>query len=65
MLSASQSRRCRQLHVFLQDQQATIVHPPEEGSWALGYYSILFEDPRIRLANYVPGKGIFAEGASF
>lgn len=55
------------LHVFLQDQKATIVHPPEEGSWAPGYYSVLFEDPAgIRLeANYVPGKGIFTEGASF
>ena len=46
---------------------ATIVHPPEDGPWAPGYYSILFEDPDgIRLeANFVPGKGNLAviEGA--
>ena len=55
------------LYAFLKDRQATIVHPPEEGSWAPGYYSVLFEDPAgVRLeANYVPGKGIFAEGAGF
>lgn len=37
-----------------------IVHPPEEGAWAPGYYSVLFEDPDgIRLEmNYVPGKGL-------
>jgi len=36
-----------------------IVRPPSEGSWAPGYYSILFEDPDgIRLeVNFVPGKG--------
>jgi catechol 2,3-dioxygenase-like lactoylglutathione lyase family enzyme len=36
-----------------------IVHPPEDGPWARGYYSVLFEDPDgIRLeVNYVPGKG--------
>lgn len=47
------------LHEILQDMGATIVHPPEEGPWAPGYYSILFEDPDgIRLeANFVPGKG--------
>lgn len=41
-----------------------LVHPPEEGSWAPGYYSILFEDPDgIRLElNFVPGKGNLAEG---
>lgn len=55
------------VHAFLKDRQATIVHPPEEGSWAPGYYSVLFEDPAgIRLeVNYVPGKGVLAEGASF
>jgi len=47
------------LHRFLQSIDATIVHAPEEGSWAKGYYSVLFEDPDgIRIeANYVPGKG--------
>lgn len=55
------------VHTFLQDRKAKIVHPPEEGSWAPGYYSVLFEDPAgIRLeVNYVPGSGIFAEGARF
>ena len=24
---------------------ATIVHGPEEGGWAPGYFSVLFEDP--------------------
>ena len=34
---------------------------------APGYYYVLFEDPDgIRLEiNYVPGAGIFAEGAAF
>lgn len=54
------------LHAFLQEEGATIVHPPEEGGWAPGYYSVLFEDPDgIRLEmNHVPGKGLLArEGA--
>jgi catechol 2,3-dioxygenase-like lactoylglutathione lyase family enzyme len=40
----------------------TIVHPPEEGPWAPGYYSVLFEDPDgIRLeVNHVPGKGLLS-----
>jgi catechol 2,3-dioxygenase-like lactoylglutathione lyase family enzyme len=39
---------------------AKIVHAPEEGPWAPGYYSVLFEDPDgIRLEmNFVPGKGL-------
>ncbi len=56
-----------QVYAFLREQQAKIVHPPEEGPWAPGYYSVLFEDPvgtRLEV-NYVPGKGIFAEGVSF
>ena len=55
------------VHIFLKDRQAKIVHPPEEGSWAPGYYSVLFEDPAgIRLeVNFVPGKGVLAEGVSF
>jgi catechol 2,3-dioxygenase-like lactoylglutathione lyase family enzyme len=38
---------------------AKIVHPPEEGAWAPGYYSLLFEDPDgIRVeVNFVPGRG--------
>jgi catechol 2,3-dioxygenase-like lactoylglutathione lyase family enzyme len=49
-------------HAFLEDLGATIVHPPEEGVWAPGYYSVLFEDPDgIRLEiNHVPGKGLLA-----
>ena len=44
---------------------ATIVHPPGDEPWARGYYSLLFEDPDgIRLeVNYVPGKGLLANGA--
>jgi len=44
---------------------ARIVHPPEEGGFAPGYYSVLFEDPDgIRLeVNHVPGKGWFGEQA--
>lgn len=44
---------------------ATVVHPPEDGPWVPGYYSVLFEDPDgIRLeVNHVPGKGIFEQGA--
>jgi catechol 2,3-dioxygenase-like lactoylglutathione lyase family enzyme len=47
------------LHAFLHSIGARVIHPPEEGPWARGYYSVLFEDPDgIRLeANFVPGKG--------
>lgn len=40
---------------------------PEEGGWAPGYYSVLFEDPigtRLEV-NHVPGKGVLADTASF
>lgn len=48
---------------FVRGLGATIIHGPEEGVWAPGYYSILFEDPDgIRLEiNYVPGKGLLEE----
>ena len=51
----------------LRDMGATIVRGPLEGSWAPGYYYVLFEDPDgIRLeVNYVPGAGLLAEGAAF
>jgi len=53
------------VHRFLVDElQAHIVHPPEEGGFAPGYYSVLFEDPdgiRIEI-NRVPGKGHFGSG---
>lgn len=52
-----------EVYVFVQELGATVVHPPEEGAWAPGYYSLLFEDPDgIRLEiNFVPGKGLLAE----
>jgi len=42
---------------------AKIIRAPQEGDWAPGYYSTLFEDPDgIRIeANFVPGKGHFSE----
>ena len=51
------------LHHFLLEIGATLVHPPEEGSWAPGYYSVLFEDPDgIRLEmNFVPGRGLLEQ----
>jgi len=51
------------LHALLQEIGAEIVHPPEDGPWAPGYYSLLFEDPDgIRLEmNHVPGKGLLSE----
>ena len=45
---------------FLKDELAArIVHAPEDGPFAPGYYSVLFEDPDgIRVeVNHVPGKG--------
>lgn len=52
------------IHDFAeQELGAHIVHPPEDGDFAPGYYSVLFEDPDgIRVeANYVPGKGHFGD----
>ena len=50
------------VHEFLVRIGARVIHPPEEGPWAPGYYSVLFEDPDgIRLeVNHVPGKGLLA-----
>jgi len=53
------------IHRFLIDElSATIVHAPEEGGFAPGYYSVLFEDPDgIRVeVNFVPGKGHLGSG---
>ena len=52
-----------EVYTFLQEVGATIVHPPEDGAFAPGYYSVLFEDPDgIRLeVNHVPGKGLLAK----
>jgi len=54
------------IHDHLVERGATIVHPPEDGPWAPGYYSVLFEDPDgIRLeVNHVPCKGLLADEAS-
>jgi catechol 2,3-dioxygenase-like lactoylglutathione lyase family enzyme len=54
-----------ELHRFLVEIGAKVVHPPEEGAWAHGYYSVLFEDPDgIRLeCNHVPGKGLLEEAS--
>ncbi|MEM7409833.1 MAG: VOC family protein [Myxococcota bacterium] len=53
------------IHAFVREYpEATIVHPPEDGSqFAPGYYSLLFEDPDgIRVeVNHVPGKGHFGK----
>jgi len=48
------------VHAFVVELGAAVVHAPEEGYWAPGYYSVLFEDPDgIRLeVNHVPGKGL-------
>jgi catechol 2,3-dioxygenase-like lactoylglutathione lyase family enzyme len=48
------------IHRFVTEELgATVVRAPEEGAWAPGYYSMLFEDPdgiRIEI-NFVPGRG--------
>jgi catechol 2,3-dioxygenase-like lactoylglutathione lyase family enzyme len=33
------------LHDLLREMGATIIHAPQDGTWAPGYYSVLFEDP--------------------
>ncbi|MEO8631131.1 MAG: VOC family protein, partial [Betaproteobacteria bacterium] len=50
------------LYTLLLEHNDTVVHPPKDGDFAPGYYSMLFEDPEgIRLeVNFVPGKGWFA-----
>lgn len=50
------------VHALLVEIGAEIVHAPEDGPWAPGYYSVLFEDPDgIRLEiNFVPGKGLLS-----
>ena len=53
------------LHAFLAERGAPIVHPPEEGPWAPGYYSLLFEDPggTRREINHVPGRGLLDDAS--
>jgi len=55
-----------EVHAFLTEIGATIVHPPRDDEWAPGYYSVLFEDPDgVRLEiNHVPGQGLMAAGGS-
>ena len=55
------------LHDLLRQIGATVVQAPQEGTWAPGYYSVLFEDPDgIRLeANFVPGAGVLQPGVKF
>jgi len=59
---ARQREDVDEVHGFLKELGARIVHPPQEDGWAPGYYSVLFEDPEgIRLeVNFVPGKGLLA-----
>lgn len=54
------------LHDLVRELGANVVHPPEDGPWAPGYYSVLFEDPDgVRLEiNHVPGKGLLSEEKS-
>jgi len=48
-----------ELHKAVLRFGAKVVRAPEDGAWAPGYYSVLFEDPDgIRIeANFVPGRG--------
>ena len=56
-----------ELYLSLAELGAELVRAPEEGPWAPGYHSLSFRDPEgIRLeVNHIPGKGVFADGASF
>jgi len=47
------------LYASMRDFGAKIIRAPEEGAWAPGYYSTLFEDPDgIRIeAVFIPGSG--------
>ncbi|MBX7146573.1 MAG: VOC family protein [Alphaproteobacteria bacterium] len=59
-LRARDKKQVDLFYEFLCTLNTKIIHPPEEGNWAPGYYSVLFEDPdgiRIEM-NYVPGKGL-------
>lgn len=42
-----------EFHRFLVREAVRIVHAPEDGPWAPGYYSVLFEDPtKLPLAEF-------------
>ena len=53
-----------EVHRFLVEIGADIVHPPQDDGYAAGYYSVLFEDPDgLRLeVNHVPGQGLLTPG---
>jgi catechol 2,3-dioxygenase-like lactoylglutathione lyase family enzyme len=61
-LRARERKDVDEIYAFLKTMNAKIAHPPEDGPWAPGYYSVLFEDPDgIRIeVNHVPGKGLLA-----
>jgi predicted lactoylglutathione lyase len=54
-----------EVHRFLVEIGAHVVHPPQDDGYAPGYYSVLFEDPDgIRLeVNHVPGQGLLTPGS--
>lgn len=58
-LRARERAEIDEIHDFVTQLGATIVHAPREDGFAPGYYSLLFEDPDgIRIeVNHVPGKG--------
>lgn len=62
-LRARERKDVDEVYRFLLGLGARIIHPPEEGAWASGYYSVLFEDPDgIRLEiNHIPGKGLLTK----
>jgi len=64
-LRAREREGVDRVHELARELGARIVHAPEDGPWAPGYYSVLFEDPDgIRLeVNHVPGKGLLAGDA--
>ncbi len=64
-LRAREREHVDAIHRFVVDElDAHIIHPPEEASFAPGYYSLLFEDPdglRVEV-NHVPGRGHLGSG---
>ncbi len=66
-LRARSRKDVDRLAQVLKEMNTTIIRGPEEGTWAPGYYSVLFEDPDgIRLEMcFVPGAGLLADGEEF
>jgi len=61
---ARSEENVNEIYQFVINQlKPKIIHAPELGGWAEGYYSFLFEDPDgIRIEfNFVPGKGHFGD----